>query len=80
MDERLFINLCGTDDRSACLGRAFFDTLSPGRSAAYGFFLGADHWWNFWPGVIAQSLIAIWTRCLSRLLPAMTFRATGSPL
>jgi hypothetical protein len=48
-------------DTGAYLGRAFFDTLSPGRSAVYGFFLGAGHWWNFWPAVIAQSFITVWT-------------------
>jgi hypothetical protein len=47
-------------DSGAYLGRAFFDTLSPGRSAAYGFFLGAGHWWNFWPVVIVQSLLTVW--------------------
>lgn len=51
-------------DTGAYLGRAFFDTLSPGRSAVYGFFLGAGHWWNFWPAVIAQSLVTVWTVAL----------------
>jgi len=51
-------------DTGAYLGRAFFDTLSPGRSAVYGFVLGAGHWWNFWPVVIAQSFITVWTVAL----------------
>jgi len=51
-------------DTGAYLGRAFEDTLSPGRSAVYGFFLGAGHWWNFWPAVIAQSLVTVWTVAL----------------
>ncbi|MEX2127806.1 MAG: hypothetical protein WD871_06130 [Xanthobacteraceae bacterium] len=51
-------------DTGAYLGRAFFDTLSPGRSAAYGFFLGAGRWPNFWPVVIAQSFISVWTVAL----------------
>jgi hypothetical protein len=47
-------------DSGAYLGRAFFDTLSPGRSAVYGFLLGAGRFWNFWPVAIAQSLITVW--------------------
>jgi hypothetical protein len=55
-------------DTGAYLGRAFFDTLSPGRSAVYGFFLGAGHWLNFWPVVFVQSVTTVW-------LVALLFRA-----
>jgi hypothetical protein len=47
-------------DTGAYLGRAFFDTLSPGRSAVYGFFLGAGRFWNFWPVVLAQAAVTVW--------------------
>jgi hypothetical protein len=36
-------------DSGAYLGRYFFDTLSPGRSAVYGFIVGAGRWPDFWP-------------------------------
>ena len=51
-------------DTGAYLGRAFFDTLSPGRSAVYGWFLGAGSRPDFWPVVIAQSLVTVWTVAL----------------
>lgn len=51
-------------DSGAYLGRAFFDTLSPGRSALYGFFLGAGRFWNFWPIVLVQSAITVWVVAL----------------
>jgi hypothetical protein len=51
-------------DTGAYLGRAFFDSLSPGRSAVYGFFLGAGHWLNFWPIVLAQSVVTVWVVAL----------------
>jgi hypothetical protein len=51
-------------DTGAYLGRYFFDTLSPGRSTVYGFTLGIGRWPNFWPVVLAQSLIAVWVVAL----------------
>ncbi|MCC6946231.1 MAG: hypothetical protein IT539_00555 [Bradyrhizobiaceae bacterium] len=51
-------------DTGAYLGRAFFDSLSPGRSAVYGFFLGAGRWPYFWPVVLVQSFVAAWVVAL----------------
>jgi len=51
-------------DTGAYLGRYFFDSLSPGRSAAYGIFLGTARWPDFWPVVIAQSMVTVWTVAL----------------
>jgi hypothetical protein len=51
-------------DTGAYLGRYFFDSLSPGRSAVYGLFLGAARSPDFWPVVIAQSLVTVWTVAL----------------
>lgn len=51
-------------DTGAYLGRYFFDVLSPGRSAAYGLFIGATRWPDFWPAVILQSLLTVWTIAL----------------
>lgn len=51
-------------DTGAYLGRAFFDTLSPGRSAVYGFFLGAGRWPDFWPVVLLQSAVTVWVVAL----------------
>ena len=51
-------------DSGAYLGRAFYDSLSPGRSAVYGFVLGAGSSLDFWPVVIAQSLVTVWTIAL----------------
>jgi hypothetical protein len=57
-------------DTGAYLGRYFFDTLSPGRSAVYGLFLGTTRRPDFWPTVIAQSLVTVW-------LVALFLRAQG---
>jgi hypothetical protein len=51
-------------DTGAYLGRYFFDTLSPGRSAVYGFFLGIGRWPDFWPVVFVQALITVWVVAL----------------
>lgn len=51
-------------DTGAYLGRYFFDLLSPGRSATYGLFIGAARWPDFWPAVVIQSLITVWTVAL----------------
>jgi len=51
-------------DTGAYLGRAFSDTLSPGRSAVYGFFLGAGRSPDFWPVVFVQSLVTAWVAAL----------------
>jgi hypothetical protein len=51
-------------DTGAYLGRYFFDSLSPGRSAVYGIFLGAARWPDFWPVVVAQSMVTVWTVAL----------------
>jgi hypothetical protein len=51
-------------DSGAYFGRYFFDSLSPGRSAVYGFFLGATRWPDFWPAAIVQSIVTVWTLAL----------------
>ena len=51
-------------DTGAYLGRYFFDSLSPGRSAVYGLFLGTTRLPDFWPVIIAQSIVTVWVVAL----------------
>lgn len=51
-------------DTGAYLGRYFLAAPSPGRSPVYGFFLGVLRRPDFWPVVLAQSLVTVWTVAL----------------
>jgi hypothetical protein len=57
-------------DTGGYLARWYEGTLEISRSTVYGLFLAAGHAFDFWPVLIAQSLLTIW-------ILALTLRAHG---
>jgi hypothetical protein len=57
-------------DTGGYLARWYEGYLVPSRSSAYGLFLTLLSWLDFWPVVVAQSLVTVWVL-------ALTLRALG---